>query len=172
MSILLHEKERCLQAKTPQKMLRPLGPNRNFEAAGQHRAQTTLLELDSRTLAPLAACWGPNRVVPYLMLFPELSRTKHHPSVARLSQQKTIQEPEGSGQDNALQPVDAAISSSPTFSELSGARIFFGIFFGFFLVFFLVLCCFWQFGSTPPTICGDLAASRQRLASRTTTSGF
>ena len=35
-------------------------------------------------------------------------------------------------------------------SNLSGARIFFGIFLGFFWVFFLVLCCFWQFGSTPP----------------------
>ena len=41
----------------------------------------------------------------------------------------------------------------------------------FFWYFFLVLCCFRQFCKHHPTICGHLAASRRRLASRTTTSG-
>ena len=47
---------------------------------------------------------------------------------------------------------------------------FFCIVLGFLLVLFLVLCCFWQFESTP-IICGHLAASRRRLASRTAISG-
>ena len=51
--------------------------------------------------------------------------------------------------------------------ELGFFLVFFGFFFGIFLGFVLFLAI-WKH---PSTICGHLAASRRRLASRTTISG-
>ena len=80
-------------------------------------------------------------------------------------------------------PCFLAVPSSPPASWLDGdaailqdsgkkgARIFFCIFLGFFLVFLFGFVLFLAIWKHPSTICGHVAASRRRLASRTTISG-